>query len=40
MPDFPNQKAWQWYDSSKFDKGMMFSLLPDDPNLTGLGVTE
>lgn len=40
MPSFAGQTAWQWYDNSKFDKGMLLSLLPIDPSQTGLAVNE
>jgi hypothetical protein len=40
MPDYAGQTGWQWYDNSKFNKGMLFSLFPIEPTQTGLVVNE
>ena len=40
MPGADDQKAWQWYDPTRYDKGMMFSILPVDPSEGGLASDE
>lgn len=40
MPGFAGQTAWQWYDQSRYDKGMLVSVLPIDPSQDGLANTE